>query len=197
MRALGTFFLVLFAALVLGVGSAIYVIERMPAAPDVQTGPWYGSSVAGSVEAGIYTRAHIARSAMLALTREEAIYFVAATDSSGHPLTSSCRYNVSVEDQAARWWSITAYGPDHFLIPNDGDRYSFTKTDMLLDGEPVQIFELSMDGYQGTGLVPKISNGAADAQAFSLLLRLYHPHLSVLMAPDQIAAPQIVKLGCG
>ncbi|TDI61846.1 MAG: DUF1214 domain-containing protein [Alphaproteobacteria bacterium] len=194
MRALGTFFLVLSAALVLGVGSALYVLESQPMKPDIQVGPWQGSSEAGSVEAGIYTRAAIARSAMLALTRQEAIYFIASTDSSGDMLTSSCRYNVSVEDQPARWWSITAYGPDYYLIPNDGDRYSFTKTDMVADDEPVQIFALAMDD---AGMVPVVTNGVMGGQAFSLLLRLYHPHLSVLMSPDQINAPQIIKLGCG
>jgi hypothetical protein len=201
MRALGTFFLVLFAALVLGVGSAVYVIERLSVTSDVKVGPWYGASAAGSAEAGPYTRAAIARSAILALSREEAIYYIATTDSSGDPLTSSCRYTVSVEDQPARWWSITAYGPDNFLIPNDGDRYSFTRSDMVSGGEPVQIFELAIDSVGGDsnsddGQGPVVSSGVVVDQTFSLLLRLYHPHLSVLVSADQIAAPQIIKLGC-
>jgi hypothetical protein len=196
MRALGTFLLVVFAALVIGAGSAIYVVADVEIAPDVRIGPWHSSQHVGGSEAGLYRRAMIARTAMLALTREEAVYFIASTDDAGQALTSSCRYSVVGADMPARWWSITVYGPDYYLVPSETNKYSYTKTDMQAAGQQDFLFELARTGGAvGQSSPVMISGNHADAK-FSLLLRLYHPDASVLDAPGALALPQITNLGC-
>jgi len=197
MRALGTFLLVVFAALVLGVVSAVYVVVNVEIAPDIRLGAWQSSQHIGSSEAGLYGRAVVARTGMLALKREEAVYFTASTDDAGWALTSSCRYSVVGADMPARWWSVTVYGPDYYLIPSEANKYSYTKTDMQAAGQQDFLFELARTGGAvGQGSPVMISGNRADA-AFSMVLRLYHPDALVLERPDALALPQITNLGCG
>lgn len=196
MRAIGTAIIVLFFALLFGVGSAFYRVETLSNTPDFQVGPWQGSLHAGSQAADGLTRAVIARTAMLALNREEAIYYIASTDNDGRKLSSSCRYSLTGGDMPARWWSITAYGPDYFLIPNVENKYSITQTDMLASGEGEFLVELAADGVRRAPDSLVLSNGTGPGQAFSLLLRLYHPSEALLATPQRLVAPVISNLGC-
>ena len=196
MRAIGTAIIVLFFALLFGVGSALYRGETLSSSPDFQVGPWQGSLHAGSQAADGLTRAVIARTAMLALNREEAIYYIASTDNDGRALSSSCRYSLTGGDMPARWWSITAYGPDYFLIPNVENRYSITQTDIQAAGEGEFLVELAADGVRRSPDSLVLSNGTGPGQTFSLLLRLYHPSQAVLAAPEGLAVPIISNLGC-
>ena len=43
-------------------------------------------------------------------------------------LDGDCRYEIAGRDPDTRWWSVTAYGADDFLIPNSANRYSMAKT---------------------------------------------------------------------
>ena len=59
--------------------------------------------------------------------QDEAIYFVAGTDDDGDPLMANQEYEVvlvATTRLPARWWSITAYGKDHFLIKNRLNKFS-------------------------------------------------------------------------
>jgi len=181
----------------LGVGSALYLVEHGSFSADIKVGPWQSNSLAGSSDAGMYERAYIARSAMLALTSREATYYVADTDDNGNALTTSCRYSVSGEDFPARWWSITIYGDDQFLIPSKGNRHSFTKSDMQADHLPVFVFELARADIAAGLENPVMISGVDPGNGFSMLLRLYHPADALLNAPAQLAVPKITNLGCG
>ena len=75
-------------------------------------------------KASPYLRAYVAVHGLLALGREETIYYTATNDSEGQTLDGNCSYRVEGRDLPARWWGITAYGADDFLIPNPADRYS-------------------------------------------------------------------------
>ena len=86
----------------------------------VSDGPWSTSLDTGSSEGGPYLRARIAVHGLLALSREETVYYSALRDSDGADLVGNCSYRLEGRDPPTRWWSITAYGADDFLIPNDG-----------------------------------------------------------------------------
>ncbi|WP_456467967.1 DUF1214 domain-containing protein, partial [Archaeoglobus sp.] len=60
---------------------------------------------------------------------------IAKTDSNFRPLKLECDYRIEGGNLPARWWSITVYGSDLFLIPNELDQYSFTSTNIKKDGE--------------------------------------------------------------
>jgi hypothetical protein len=91
-------------------------------------GPWRTDVGAGNPRGNPYTRARVALHGFLALNAGETVYYTAAHDSEGRRLDGRCVYEISGHDPDARWWSITAYGRDEFLIPNPANRYSVSKT---------------------------------------------------------------------
>jgi hypothetical protein len=131
MRALGYFIGTFAVALVLGIGSAWYMIERGSPLTTVTEGPWQSWLSDGNPDADPYTRAHLARSGRLPLTSTVARYFVARTDSKGHGLTSNCEYSIAGAPLNARWWSIALYDEYGSLIANPSDRYSFNNEEAI------------------------------------------------------------------
>ncbi len=93
MRSLAYFIGTFVVALMLGIGSAWYMIERGSLLTTTKVGPWSGWISEGNPNADPYTKAHVARSGRLPLTSTVARYFVARTDSAGRTLTSACEYS--------------------------------------------------------------------------------------------------------
>ncbi len=181
------------AALVLGLGSAWLAVRGGMASGQIENGPWRTSLVAGSADADLYTRARIAIGGLLALAPSETIYFTASTDADGEPLVAGCDYRVEGEELAARWWSLTAYGADHFLIPNDAGRYSFSQTTLTREPRGPWAMRVSPESQPGDWLP---SGRSGEAHAFSITLRLYNPELSVYAAPAATPLPRIAKERC-
>jgi hypothetical protein len=119
------------AALVAGIALGLFAtwttVVRGAGPHALSNGPWRTSLSTGSADSDLYTRASVALHGLLALNRSETIYYTAATDSSGAVLDGACAYDIVGRDPDARWWSITAYGSDDYLIPNPVDRYSISK----------------------------------------------------------------------
>ena len=65
-------------------------------------GPWVTWTSAGRLEADPYTRAHIARNALLPLSSTLQVVFRAKTDSSGGRLTSTCDYALLMDELSTR-----------------------------------------------------------------------------------------------
>jgi len=174
----------------LGLASALVAVRGVALGGDVRNGPWSTSLETGSTEAGLYTRARVAVGGLLALDPRETVYFSTATDEQGTPLHGQCDYRVEGRALAARWWSITAYGPDHFLIPNPADRYSFSKTTLPMDTEERFVVRVSSREKPGAWLP------VAAGDSFSLTIRLYNPDPSVYEAPSRTELPRVVIEGC-
>ncbi len=147
------------------------------------------SLLVGSAASGPYLRASVAVHGLLALNRSETIYDTASTDSAGDRLDGGCTYRLVGRDPAARWWSITAYGPDDYLIPNAANRYSVSKTSIVRDVDGAFIAMVAK-GQSGPNWIP-VRNGA-----FSLSLRLYNPAAAVSADPAKAALPAIAKAAC-
>lgn len=73
-------------ALILGAGSAILLIRSGGLGGDVAVGPWETDLTIGSTQADPYTRARVAVAGLLALNRNETIYFTAHRDDAGDKL---------------------------------------------------------------------------------------------------------------
>lgn len=180
-------------ALIAGGGSAYWIAQKGFELGGVADGPWQTNANIGSAAAGPYLRAGIAVAGLLALNKSETVYYTATRDSEGQPLRSNCIYAVEGGDPPARWWSITAYGADHFLIPNERKAYAVAKTNVARDADGR--FRITAGGpAQG---VNWLSVGeAAAAQPFSLTLRLYNPEASVVANLAGVELPRIRKQGC-
>lgn len=178
-------------AVALGLGSAWWVLKKAPwLNPSVEVGAWRANMHAGSQDAGMYTRAGIALNALLALGRDETMYFVATRDDAGHALRAQCNYRITGVPPQARWWSITAYAQDLFLFDAPNGHYSLNGSTAALDASGN--FALGTGPTEQTGLywLPTAGNGA-----LVLTLRLYNPAPALQAAPQSLVAPAVQKVG--
>ncbi len=155
----------------------------------VQDGPWRTSLAVGNAQSSPYLRAYVAVHGLFALKRSEAIYYTAARDSDGDRLSGACIYSIVGRDPDARWWSITAYGPDDFLIPNPARRYSVSTDSIMRRGDNSFVVAVS----RAQGGVNWIAVGRGP---FSLTLRLYLPGAAVAADPAKAALPAIRRESC-
>lgn len=181
---------VLVAALILGVGSALILMKSPLVTTSIKNGAWEVNLAIGSRKADMYTRAAVARMGLFALNKSEAIYFSAHTDDEGMPLQAGCDYRIEGKYLDARWWSITVYGADQFLIPNEQNRYAFNGKTVQRETDGSYIIHLSA--------APKEKNWlpSGNEKQLYVLLRLYNPEASVYENPGDIQLPRIVKEEC-
>jgi len=179
---------VIVIGIVLGLLATWITMREMPGA--ISNGAWTINLNTGSPQSDAYTRARVALHGLFALNRNETIYFTATKDDAGDRLSGKCRYELRGRDPNARWWSITAYGADDFLIANPQNIYSVSATSIVRgkDGS----FSVAVGGERGTNAnwIP-----TADG-AFSLSLRLYNPGPDVALDPSRAALPSVKRIAC-
>jgi hypothetical protein len=180
---------VLIVGTLLGLFATWATVVRGTMGGAVADGPWRTSLYAGSSEGGPYLRASIALHGLLALNRRETIYYTAATDSAGDSLRGNCIYKIEGRDPPTRWWSVTAYGADDFLIPNAAGRYSVSMNSVARRADGSYAITLSK-GQAGANWIP------VDDGRFSVSLRLYNPSNTVAADPVHVALPVITKGTC-
>ena len=181
---------VMVGALIFGAGSFLVLMKSPVVTTSVKNGAWNVNTDIGSRWAGIYTRAVVARIGLFALNKTEAIYFSAQTDDTGEPLNATCDYRIEGNDFDARWWSITVYGSDQFLIPNEQHRYAYNGKSVQREPDGSYIIHLSA--------APKEKNWlpTGNEEQFYVLLRLYNPEATVVKRPGSIDVPKIIKEEC-
>ncbi|MEO0884153.1 MAG: DUF1214 domain-containing protein [Pseudomonadota bacterium] len=152
---------------------------------------WRSDPSIGATSASAYTRARVARHGLLALAKEEAIYFTRTTDDTGDPLLERCTYQLSGGPQDAFWWSITLYDAESRLPMNEDAHLSIDATSVG-----------NTSDWTATISPTQPDNGywlsSRSAGQFDLTLRLYRPAVDVIEDPDnRLFAPQVRRIGCG
>lgn len=180
-------------ALVLGAGSALLLVRSGGLGGQVSSGPWETDLTIGSAEADPYTRARVAVAGLLALNRSETIYFTAARDGEGDRLRTACTYRVEGSNPPARWWSITLYGEDHYLVANPQNRFSYGGETVLRNEDGGFVITVGPEEADGNW-IPTGHGHTGDT--FTLTLRLYNPDESAARNPSGIVLPQIAKEAC-
>ena len=178
------------AGLVLGCAATVALVSRPGMGSGISSGPWNTSLTTGSTDANLYTRAVIARRGLLALAPQETLYYTATTDSEGKPLSGNCDYTLNGSPLAARWWSVTAYGADSFLIPNPEKRYSLSQTTLARKPSGLYVIHVAAQAT-GRNWLP-----VRAGETFDLTVRLYNPAEQVYQAPDTVALPRIERVYC-
>jgi hypothetical protein len=171
----------------IGIGSAILAFEQGVNARGIINGAWRTNLSAGSQQADIFTRAWIAVHGLLALNQSETIYYHSYTDDNGQPLSSENVYRIEGKAPDSRWWSITVYGADDFLIPNELSRYSYSGNSVMYDRDGK--FTIYLARVQKPGDWLPLGN----QNKFNLSLRLYNPGESVRSNPAAVELPHIIK----
>jgi hypothetical protein len=176
------------AALALGIGSAWFWLTRVGVA-GVDAGIWRVNLLAGSTAADPYTRARIAIGAVLALDRSETLYYTTSRDDNGAALRAECNYRIEGPAPRARWWSITAYGGDNFLMPNPQGRYSVGSERAVIDQRghfTAALGPAAPDDDRAGAWIPTSGRGG-----LRLTLRLYGPSTALQGAPGSLSAPSV------
>ncbi len=154
----------------------------------VASGRWWTNTVVGSVNADARTRAYVARIGLLALAPEETTYYH-LYDANGEAISSDFVYELHGRNIPARWWSITLYGEDHFLVPNEESRYSVKSTQIERETDGSFIVRLSREPQDGNWI------SLGDGQNMSLSLRMYNPPPGIREKLDRLDLPTIRKTG--
>ena len=182
---------VVVVAVFLALASVWCALLRAPSSSQLVTvGPWQTSLVTGSVDADIHARARIAIGGLFALNRAEAIYFSATQDDDHQPLRARCSYLVEGRPVAARWWSVTAYADDHFLIPNAANRFSYNMGNLKFG--PDGTFKVTASPSEQPGHWLPTGDGSG---GFNLLFRLYNPAPEIAADPGAVRLPSIKSIG--
>jgi len=181
-------------ALVIGIGSAWYMVDNGAFFTTSSIGPWQTWSNEGRLDADPYTRARMARSGRLPVTGSTALYFTADADSEGGRLSAECDYEIAGRPINALWWSIAAYDGQGEFIRNKADRHSFNSKNITL----------LPDGSFRIRFAPKARPGnwlpSADADDPILMLRVFRPQNTAEAGSQDTRAeilPSIRRLDCG
>ena len=176
--------------LVGGGGLAVQAIRGGLNDGTVEIGPWQTGKSFGTVDASTLTRAKVALTGLLALPSKEAMYFTAQNDSDGRALDGRCNYVVRGGKLDGRWWSVTLYEGEGWLVKNAAKRWSVPASAVPVDEAGGWSFTVAPSAQSGTwlptGSVPK----------FDLTLRLYHPSAMTIESPETANLPTIERKEC-
>jgi hypothetical protein len=176
-------------AAVLAFGALAWSVRGDRSASALRNGAWDTDLRLGSSASDMWLRAQIALCCVLALNRTETVYFSASRDSAGEPLDGKCTYRLEGQELDARWWSITSYASDNFLIPNALNKYSVSKTNLEFLADGAWVARAAPEPLPGNWL-PTARDG------FVLTLRLYNPSTTLQDNLATARLPSIVKEAC-
>ncbi|RJF87570.1 DUF1214 domain-containing protein [Oleomonas cavernae] len=174
----------------LGLGSAALAVTQVVKRSGLHVGAWSTPLDAGGADRGFYTRAAVAVGALLALNRSETIYFFADSDDEGRALDANCTYTLEGRDPAARWWSITLYAGDHFLIENAQNRWSYNGANVARAADGRFHIKVAKAEQPGDWLP------TGQAESLVLVVRLYNPAAEIAADPAKAALPSISRGEC-
>jgi len=166
------------------------IAKAVTSASNATSGPWSVNYAYGSAAANPYVKAWVAETGLFAVTIST--YFDAYTDDNGQPITGGCDYVIQGPAPTARYWNITVYNQDGFLIQNDQNRWSFSSTDIKFEPDGSFKIYLSRTAKQGNWLP------TGNAKTLNVYFRLHNAGPDYLSANTLKSAglPHITKEGC-
>lgn len=156
----------------------------------ISNGSWTTGKSFGTTDATALTRAKVSLSGLLALPAKEAMYFTAKIDSDGKSLDGGCTYLVSGGKLEGRWWSVTLYEGEGWLVKNAANRWSIP-AHAAVQSESGQWSFIVSPTEQPVAWLP-----TGGVKAFDLTLRLYHPSATTIAESAKAPLPIIKRQGC-
>ncbi len=124
---------------------------------------------------------------LFGLNKTETIYYRILQDSKGNPLDGRHCYRIEGSALDSRWWSITTYDKDRYLIPNENNKFSFTADDFKNYKKDHYTIYVS-PSKKGEFWLP-----TGNQREFSVILRLYNPSASIYNNLDTCELPIMIK----
>lgn len=185
-------YLILIAlGIALGLGLAARTVRGGALGTGEKIGSWTTGRDFGTADQSATTRAIVALRGLLALPASEARYYTAAVDDSGAKLASNCRYRVTGGVMPAKWWSVTLYDHEGYLVANDADVFSVGSM-ALPPAEQNRWTILVAPDQQAGRWLPT----GGDTDPFELTLRAYLPADGGQGNMTAAQLPSIRKEGC-
>lgn len=180
--------IVIVAGIICGSGIAIYKIKYWSANDaTIINGSWIGQNLT-EVGTNRLLTARIAVSALFALHPKEVVYLIAQNDKDGNELTAENDYLIKGIPLDARYWSITLYDENYFLVANEDNRYSYNLYNVKYESDSSFIMHVSSK-RKNKNWLPAKNKGK-----FYLAIRMYHPETWVYKHLNEITLPTIEKV---
>ena len=177
-------------AITVGGGFAVYKIRNWKNSSQQNIGSWQTIGKDKDVNSDdLLSIAQIAVYATYPLTKKEVIYLNANTDSDGNPIDSKSDYVIEGKKFDARYWSITAYDQDGFLIKNPNNKFSYNFENVKYAADSTS-YKINLSATE------KAENWlpTTDTQKVSLVIRLYQPSDSLRNNLTLATLPLIKKI---
>jgi hypothetical protein len=182
------FIIIVLIGFLLGSGIALYRITHWKGKDaTIKNGSWNGQKLDNVGKNPLLT-ARIAVAALFALRPDETIYLVAKDDTEGQLLSGNHDYIVTGVPMAARYWSITMYGEDYFLVPNEVNRFNYNMMSLQYESDSSFSFHISPTKKEGNWLP------SGENHNFYLTLRLYHPDEELVNTIETANLPIIKRV---
>lgn len=179
--------LLILIGLLSGWGIAYYRIHHWTGKDaTIENGCWRGQNLA-EVGTNQLLTARIAVATLYALNPSEVIYLVANSDSKGEELSSENDYVIKGIPLDARYWSITLYAEDYFLVPNEADKFSYNLHNVRYESDSSFVINISSLKKEHNWLP------SGDKGKFYLTIRMYHPQEHVYKDIQSVQLPTIEK----
>ncbi|MCK5684074.1 DUF1214 domain-containing protein, partial [bacterium] len=191
-KKVGLYVLSSIIGLVLGVG--IFYLHEENAYENLGTnnGIWSTATTdKGESQMGINA---VAVHSIFRQTAKQAISFNTVRDSNGDLLKYTNHYQVVGKQLPCRFWSISFYGGDDYLIPNERNIFSITDQNIVWEEDGSFIIDISekrppnAKNWVQTG---KSQNGS---DGIHPLLRLYTPSNELREKLSSYPLPKIIKI---
>ena len=152
---------------------------------EIRIGAWTTNKLAGSITANALTRARIAIHGILAMHRQETIYFFASNDDLGNALDPDRDWEINGRGFDCRWWSFTLYDEEDQLIESLSRRYSVHSDNVVPEPDGGYRIVISR-GNPGTNWL-----AAGNAKRLTATIRLYNPSQAILDDIGKVTLPTI------
>ncbi|WP_181814699.1 DUF1214 domain-containing protein [Sphingomonas aracearum] len=178
------------AGLVLGGATAIASVRGGALGSSERIGAWTTGRDLGTDAQSGHGRAVVALRGLLALPGSEARYYNAAVDDAGDPLRAECRYTVHGGSVPGRWWSLTLYDRDGYLVPNPAGLFSVGSAAIPGLEQDDWTVEVAPDRQPGHWLP------SGEGDRFELTFRVYLPADRGQGNLSAAQLPSIVRRDC-
>jgi len=182
--------------LIIAALETVIAIKIYPKIAFVKNDIWTILPSPGDPDRSIYTRAAVAAAGTFASKKPEQAYYQTEIDIEDQPLNGNCLYRLSGEDIESRWWSITAYANDGFLIENTEKLYSYNSETINYNANGgFEIYFLGDNDF-----ISDVSNEnwlrVNQDENFNVSLRIYYPGEEFFSNLRRVNLPIIEKVKC-